>query len=144
MLVEVISGVNFISGGSSTELTPTDCMESCQAIKECRGVQFSILDNKCKKINRPLCLLNTIEKLIDPNFDLYMKVESNYFFTNTPTLPMPNICDYNGDWEEKRSLGPSSIWHPSNDKLAGTENYGDVNSLFCPPIVLPIIKCVDS
>jgi hypothetical protein len=88
-------------------------------------------------MNRPLCLLNSIEKVNDANFDLYMKVESNLFFTT-------NICDSNGDWEEKRSIGPSSIWHPSNDKLEGTENYGGVNSLFCPPIVLPILKCVDS
>ena len=89
-------------------------------------------------------MLNTIEKLTDPDFDLYMKVESNYFFTNTPTLPMPNICDYNGDWEEKRSLGPTTIWHPSNDKLTGTENYGNIDSKFCPPIVSPVKSCVDS
>ena len=36
--MDVISGVNFMSGGISTELSPIDCMESCQAIKECRGV----------------------------------------------------------------------------------------------------------
>ena len=77
-----------------------------------------------------------------------MKVESNFFFEDISTYvsnnPKYNICDQNGAWEEKRSLGPTSIWHPANDKLTGSEIYGDVDTEYCPTIDPLLIKCMSS